>query len=241
MRIVFLGAGNLTVMTARRLLEQGHDVVIIEKLKSRIDELTEQLDCGFLHGDGSKPAVLREAGPENTDILFCLTGNDQVNILASLVGRSMGFSRVVTKVEDPELEHICTELNLEDIIVPTRTISHYLADMVAGRDILELSSIIKHQARVISFIVQEGKSYTAKELDLPSHTAIICYYRENEFFLPKEDTVYEEGDEVVLITDNERLQELKELFIPQTAEEEAGAQGKEEEKKGEQENSTGKK
>jgi trk system potassium uptake protein TrkA len=234
MRIVFIGAGNLTVMTAHRLLEQGHDVVIIEKLKSRIDELTEQLDCGFLHGDGSKPAVLREAGPENTGILFCLTGNDQVNILASLVGHSLGFPRVVTKVEDPELEHICAELNLEDIIVPTRTISRYLADMVAGRDILELSSIIKHQARVFSFMVQEGKSYAANELDLPSKTAVICYYRKSEFLLPEEDTVFEEGDEVVLITDNERITELRERFIPQTSENKEGAEEdtKENEKKG---------
>jgi len=231
MRIVFLGAGNLTVMTAQRLLEQGHEVVIIEKLKSRIDELTEQLDCGFLHGDGSKPAVLREASPEHTGILFCLTGNDQVNILASLVGRSLGFSRVVTKVEDPELEHICAELNLEDVIVPTRTISRYLADMVAGRDILELSSIIKHQARVFSFMVQEEKTYTMKDLDLPGRTAVICYYREGEYLLPTEDTVFEQGDEVVLITETERLQELREQFIPQTTEDEGGQEEAGEEKR----------
>ncbi|NIX59635.1 MAG: TrkA family potassium uptake protein, partial [candidate division Zixibacteria bacterium] len=108
----------------------------------------------------SKPAILKETGPADVDFLFCLTGNDQVNILASLVGRSLGFARVVTKIIDFELEHICAELDLHDIIVPTQTISRYLADMVAGLDTLELSSIIKNNARVFSFLVQKDESYT---------------------------------------------------------------------------------
>jgi trk system potassium uptake protein TrkA len=109
-------------------------VVIIEQDKERIDALTEEIDCGFLHGDGSKPAILREADPEGTQVLFALTGNDQANILASLVGRSLGFKRVVTKIEDPELEHICKELGLEDVIVPSRTIGRFLAERYAEKE-----------------------------------------------------------------------------------------------------------
>ena len=93
MRVVFIGAGVLSVATARYLLKRGNEVVIIERDKSRIDELSQELDCGFLHGDGSKPALLREADPDHTHTLFCLTNSDQANIIASLVGRSLGFER----------------------------------------------------------------------------------------------------------------------------------------------------
>lgn len=54
-------------------------------------------------------ALLREADPSRTDFLFCLTGNDQTNILASLAGRSLGYGRVVPKIDDPEFEHLCIE------------------------------------------------------------------------------------------------------------------------------------
>jgi trk system potassium uptake protein TrkA len=128
MRAVFIGAGALSVAAAKLLRDKGEEVVIIEQDKERIDALTEEIDCGFLHGDGSKPAMLREANPEGTQVLFALTGNDQANILASLVGRSLGFKRVVTKIEDPELEHLCKELGLEDLIVPSRTIGRFLAE-----------------------------------------------------------------------------------------------------------------
>ncbi|WP_240761489.1 NAD-binding protein [Nitrosococcus wardiae] len=84
MRAVFIGASSLAVMTARLLFKRGHEVIFVERRKERIDALAEELDCGFLHGDGSKPAILRQADPADTHILYCLTGNDQANILASL-------------------------------------------------------------------------------------------------------------------------------------------------------------
>ena len=134
MRAVFIGAGSLAMVTAKLIRERGEEVVIIEQDKERIDALADELDCGFLHGDGSKPAMLREANPEGTDVLFALTGNDQANILASLVGRSLGFKRVVTKIDDHEFEHICKELGLEDVIVPTRTVGRFLAERYATKE-----------------------------------------------------------------------------------------------------------
>jgi len=116
-------------------------VVIVEKDQTVIDTLSETIDCGFLHGDGTKPAVLREADPQETDFLFGLSGDNQTNIIASLVGRSLGFRRVVTKVDDEELEHICIELGLTDTIIPDLTIGRYLADIVEGQDIMELALI----------------------------------------------------------------------------------------------------
>lgn len=214
MRVAFVGAGNLSVMTARKLLEYGVEVIIIEENKERIDEMSDQLDCGFLHGDGSKPAVLRQVDPEHTDVLFCITGNDQINIIASLVGRSQGFRRVVTKVEDPELELICAELGLEHTIVPTRTISRFLTDMVWGRDILELSTMIKDAARFFSFVVSDKDEGIVSELELPESARAVCYYREGKFMLADADSKLRKGDEVVVLTHSKNLTKLKERWAP---------------------------
>lgn len=214
MRVAFVGTSKMAVMTARILLKRGHEVVIIEKDKARIDEISEELDCGFLHGDGSRPALLKEAGPKETDILFCLTGNDQANIIASLVGRSLGFARVVTRIEDSELEHICTELGLTDTIVPTQTASRYLADMAAGLDPLELSTMIRGEARFFSFIVGEGYEGPAEKLGLPDTARLICFYRDGNFNLAGPETKLSKGDEAVVLTESSSLAELRERFSP---------------------------
>ena len=212
MRVVFVGASTLTLMTARILLKRGHEVVVVERDDARIQELPEQLDCGILQGDGSKPAILREADPNGTDILFCMTDSDQANIIAALVGRSLGFKRVVAKIDDPEFEHICLELGLEDTIIPGRTIGSYLADMCEGRDPLELSTMFREQARIVSFVVHETQQGSVAELNLPAHSRVVCVYRNEKFLLPDEDLSLEVDDEVVIITDRENVEELTEFM-----------------------------
>lgn len=212
MRAVFIGASSLTMMTAKSLLKRGHEVVIIERDKERITMLSETLDCGILNGDGSKPAILKEADPSHTDLLFCLTGDDQTNILASLVGRSLGFPRVVTKIEDPELEHICIELGLEETIIPARTISHFLSDKFEGRDPLEVSTTIRDEARIFSFVLPEDFEGDTGTLALPKDTRIVCIYRQEQLIIPADDTKLAANDDVVVIAHRDSLPELEEKW-----------------------------
>ena len=213
MRAVFIGTSTLALTTAKMLLQRDHEVVIIEKNRERIESLSEEYDCGFLLGDGSKPASLKEANPAITDVLYCLTRNDQTNILASLVGRSLGFPRMVTRIEDPEFEHICLELGLTDTIIPTMTIGGHLADMFEGRNPLELSTMIRMEARTFSFVAKAEDALPISQLKLPDACRVICIYRKDELLVPADDTVLKENDEVVLITDSKNLSKLKSRWL----------------------------
>jgi trk system potassium uptake protein TrkA len=217
MRFVFIGSSSLSVMTARALSEQKHEVVIIERDKERIEALSGQLDCGFLHGDGGTPDILKETDPQHTDFLFSLTGSDQTNIISGLIGRSLGFHSVVVKIEDPSYEHICAELGLENAIVPTRAISRFLTDMVQGMDIMEISTMIKDQARFFSFVAGEKDEQELAGLDLPKNARVICFYRDGKFMLADAGSKLKKGDEVVVLTHRESLAEVKERFAPRPA------------------------
>jgi trk system potassium uptake protein TrkA len=210
MKAVIIGANPMSTMTAGILLKRGHEVVIVEKDKARIEELAEEIDCGLVHGDGSKPIILKETDPAHTDFLFCLTDNDQTNIIASLVGRSLGFKRVITKIEDPEFEHICVELGLEDTIIPTLTIGRYLGDMFEGQDLLELSAMLRDEARVFSFIIKEPEAGPLNTLELPKGSRVICFYRDGRFNLAEDDITLEEGDEAIVLTHSRNLRKLRE-------------------------------
>jgi trk system potassium uptake protein TrkA len=204
-------------MTVHILLQRGHEVIIIEKDKDCIDSLSNELDCGFLHGDGSKPALLKEAGPEQTDVLYCLTSDDRINILASLVGRSLGFKRIVTKIEDPEFEHVCLELGLEHTIIPARTIGRYLSDMVDGQDPLEMSTMIRDEARIFSFVIHEADQGDLHALDLPKQSRVVCIYRDKKLLIPEEEFKLKTDDEVVIITHKDNLGKLNERWVGQNA------------------------
>lgn len=214
MRTVFIGAGEISIETANVLVMKGHEVILIETDKDKIEELSEEMDCSFLHGDGSRPDVLREVNPEQTDILFCLTGSDQANVIASLVGRSLGFKRVVTSVREAQFENICHELGLKDTIVPYRTISRYLIDMVSGHENVYLSSVLKDEARFFSFIVSEESAVIVKELELPTDARVVLLYRDDKFAFADEEAKLRVGDEVVILTHSKNLGELEQRFSP---------------------------
>ncbi|MGD8860245.1 MAG: NAD-binding protein [Myxococcales bacterium] len=221
MRIVFVGAGSSTVTAAEILIERGHEVIVIESDRERIDALYDKLDCSFLHGDGSNPAILKEADPKRVDVLLCLTESDQANILASVVGRSLGFSRVITKITDPAYEPICHELALDGTIVPYQTIGRYLADMVHGANVVELSTVIRGDARFYSFVADAAHADRAlSELDLPKQARVVCLYRDDEMLLPEDETRIREQDEIVILTYSKYLQELSERFTPKNGESE---------------------
>ena len=220
MRTVFVGAGKVSVETAKALIKKGHEVVIIETDKAKIDELSEEMDCSFLQGDGSQPNILREVNPAQTDFLFCLTDSDQDNVIASLVGRSLGFKRVVTSIGDPQFEDICHELGLKDTIIPSRTISRYLEDMVGGSENVELSTVIKDEARFFTLIAKEEDAVAAKDLKLPADAKVICYYRDGKFSHADEETTFRIGDEVVILTHSKNMPALQERWQPKPAQEE---------------------
>jgi len=226
MRVVLVGAGDLSIETAKLLIDRKHEVVIIESDKERIDELSEMLDCSFLHGDGSKPHVLNEAGPEHTNFLFCLTENDQYNIIAALVGRSLGYSHVVVRIHDADYLKICQELKLEHTITPSKTIGRYLADMVSGVDILELSSLIKGEARGLMIKIDKKTKGRVDQLELPDETRVICFYRDDVFHLADPETELHVDDEAIILTHSRHLADLTRRLQPETKESDNDAEQK---------------
>jgi trk system potassium uptake protein TrkA len=212
MRIVFVGAGTLAEKTARALVRRGHEVVIVDLVKERLDELARTLDCGLIHGDGTRPSVLKEADVPHSDVLLCLTGDDQTNIIACLVGRSLGTQSVIPRVGEDEFEHVCIELGLVRTVIPSRTIARFLADMIEGQDIMELSSAFKGEARTFVFVAREEDAVAVRDLDLPDLTRVTHLYRDGEFRIADADFKLAKDDEVVLITHHDALPALRERW-----------------------------
>lgn len=214
MRLVIIGITPTSIATARLLIGSGHDVVIVDKDKQRIDDIAEDLDCAFVHGDGSRPRILREVGPKDTDALLCLTGDDQDNIISSLVGRSLGFAKVVTKISDPEYAHICSELGLDHTISVDQTTARSLVDTVEERNAVELSTVLRDDVRFFVLTARPEDACAIKDLSLPDDTRVLYAYRDGALELTSDDFELREGDDVILLTRSKHLDALRERWQP---------------------------
>jgi trk system potassium uptake protein TrkA len=216
MRIAFIGATPITVMAARRLLADDHEVVIVDSDEERLEMLAEEIDCGLVHGDGSHPAVLKDLSPEHTDILVCFTDSDQTNIIASLVGKSLKFVRVITQIEDPVFQHVCAELGLQEVICSARQVAEGLRDMILGYD-TDLSLMLEAGLRVATFHVGATDAGPLEELELPKDTRVIALIRDDVAKITEADTKIEADDFIVVLTHEDALEELEERFESRSA------------------------
>ncbi|MBI5286168.1 MAG: NAD-binding protein, partial [Deltaproteobacteria bacterium] len=96
MRIIIIGAGVVGYTIAKKLSGEAQDVVVIEKDERRIREVKETLDVKVIHGSGSSPKVLQEAGIEHADMVIAVTDSDEVNMIACLIAGTQ--SRVPKKI-----------------------------------------------------------------------------------------------------------------------------------------------
>ena len=208
MRMIFIGASTVSCLAASRLIEKGFDVVIVEQDATVIDELSATLDCGFIHGDGSRPAILEELEPGSDDMLFCLSNSDQDNIIASAVGQSLKFGTVVTKVEDPDFEPVCAQLGLDNVLVPDRQVAEQVCDFTEGQGDRGSGVSLQGELRFFTFHVDARIEGPASAIELPPGARIIVVSREGESALFDAEKDLREGDELILLTARRHLGDL---------------------------------
>ncbi|WP_415922112.1 potassium channel family protein [Tateyamaria sp. SN6-1] len=213
MRIVIVGGSKFGVATAEQMIEHGHDVVLIDKDRDRLEKLSEQLDCGLIEGDGSSPSVLREAFSDKEDLLIALTNASDDNILTALVARSVGFGRVIPQIISPELLEVCSELELNDTITPHATVARSLCraleeDTEVTED-LNLSGALRLK-RVEVPEALDGK--TLRDLDTPQSARPVALIDGEDEMLADADATLRAGMHVLFVVERERVKALEACF-----------------------------
>ncbi len=213
MRIVIVGASRFGIATATQLTEAGHEVVLIDRDADKLSELSEEVDAGFLEGDGSLPSVLRDAYGDGADALVLLTNVDDVNILAALVGRSVGYPKVVPQIVRKELLAVCEELGLENLITPHATVARSIARTLVSDNDAALDLRSHEGFDVLGYRVGAGKAgIRLGDLDLPEAARAIAVSRGEGDKLVTSDSRLEKGDTLIVAVAAEARDGMDRLF-----------------------------
>ncbi len=215
MRIVIVGGSKFGVAAAQQMIEHGHEVVLIDKDRDKLERLSDQLDCGLIEGDGTSPAVLRAAHSSENDLLIALTNASDDNILTALVARSVGFGRVIPQIISPELMEVCAELGLEDTIAPHATVARSLCRALEQNsevsEELNLSGALRLK-RVDVPDALDGRALS--DLDLPADARPVAVIVEEDETLPEGDTTLTRGGHILFVVPTEDVNALERCFAP---------------------------
>jgi trk system potassium uptake protein TrkA len=205
MYIVVVGGGRVGYYLTKALLDEKHEVVLVEKESAICDAINEELGSVCIRGDGSEVAILTDIGTNRADMLIAVTGDDEDNLVACQIAKHyFKVPQTVARVLNPangklfkklgvDITIVSTNLILESIQaeVPTHPLTHLMTIRDRGLEIVDV--------RIIKDSPPVGKPVNS--LSLPSGTILSLIIREGvRPFVPLPDTILMGDDQVIAAT-----------------------------------------
>jgi len=214
MYIIIVGGGRLGYYLARALLNEGHEVLVIEKDAAFSQTINNELGSVSLHGDGCETAVLEDAGTGRADIFITVTGDDEDNLVAcQLAKHKFNVSRTIARVRNPQHEKVFKKLGIDATVSTTNLILEHIKHELPSHSLMHLLNIQEKGLEVVEIkIPAESTSVgkQVKELPLPPDSILSLVIRkERKPTVPTSNTVIQAEDQIIAVTSPETEEELR--------------------------------
>jgi trk system potassium uptake protein len=217
-RVVIAGAGAVGRSIAAELLENGHDVLLIDKSPHAVS-VVRVPEAEWLLADACEIATLDEAALERCQVVIAASGDDKVNLVVSLLAKTeYGVPRVVARVNNPKNEWLFNDAWGVDVAVSTpRLMSALVEEAVSVGDLVRLMRFSQGEANLVELTLPEGASLVGTrvgEVDWPQDTALVTIIRGANVLIPGPDDALAAGDELLFVAAPAREPQLAALLTP---------------------------
>jgi len=205
MYVVIAGAGKVGWNLARELMAKRHEVTVIESDRSRYLTVEQELEHAIQYGDATELWVLERAGINRADLTIAVTGDDEDNLLICQLAKEKYLcERIIARVNNPRNRQYFELLGIQPAVSATDLILRLIEHEVPSYGTVHLLDLRDEQLEIIEVEVPEGSPVIGRpvsEITLPEGSLIISILRDGRGFVPKADTVIQDGDEVLLVLD----------------------------------------
>jgi trk system potassium uptake protein TrkA len=204
MRVIVVGAGKILYYLARQFASKGYLVTLVISDAAEAVSLSRRVKALVLHGNGSDPNVLEEAGVRRADVVVALTAKDQDNLAVCQIAHQMfGVPRTVALVNDPQNEEVFRELGVSVAFSSTQIIARILEERAGFEDIANLIPLAEGRVTISEVALREGAPAVERylrDLTLPEGALIGGILRADDVIVPRGDTHLRGGDRLIIIS-----------------------------------------
>ncbi len=221
MRVAIAGAGAVGRSIARELLENGHEVLLIDQKPSAI-KVDSVPRAEWLLADACEISSLDDAALDRCNVVVAATGDDKVNLVVSLLAKTeYGVPRVVARVNHPGNEWLYNESWGVDVAVSTpRLLSALVEEAVSVGDLVRLMTFGQSEASLVELTMPADAPLAGKQvgsIDWPADAALVAILREGRVLVPQPQDPLQPGDELFFVTSQDVEQELETCSPPTDA------------------------
>jgi trk system potassium uptake protein TrkA len=218
MRVVIVGAGSVGTYIAEDLHRAGHEVLVIERDEDVVTRLRPSIGCQWLVADACEVTSLQNENVEGADVIVAATGDDEDNLVVSLLAKQeFMIPRVIARVNHPKNHWMFNRSWGVDVAVSTpHLLSSLVEEAVSVGSLVRLLQFERSGARLVEVTLAEdspARNLSIFELRLPRETSIVAVLRSSNLIVPRGDTTLRVGDEVIALVTIEYEEELRLLLV----------------------------
>ncbi len=214
MYIIVIGGSRVGYYLTRALLDEGHEVLIIEKNAAFCETINEEMGSVCVRGDGCEAATLEEVGTGRADMLVAVTGDDEDNLVACQVAKyKFNVPRTIARIRNPQNEAIFKKLGIDVTVSTTNIILEAIEKEVPTHPLTHLLTISDKGLEIVEVRIPPTSTSInkqLKEIPMPQGSKLALIIPKNRKpRMPTPNTVLREGDQVIALTTPELEQELR--------------------------------
>lgn len=217
MYIIIVGGGEVGFHLARILLNDGHEVLILEQDAARCERLCEELGEVVYRGDGCEAATLDSVGTGRADMLVAVTDGDEDNLVACQVAKhKFNVPRTIARITNPKNETIFEMLGIDATVSSTNLILAHIEQELPSHPLIPLLKLRSGTFEVVEVKIPPGSEVVGRKIGsfrLPKGSAVLLVIGKDKGpQIPTEETVLEAEDEVVVITSAENEEAMRTML-----------------------------
>ncbi len=220
MFVVIAGGGRTGAQLANLLISQDHEVRVVENREDVLERIHHELPTeAIIEGDPLEMIVMEQAGIQRADVMAACTTFDEVNLtLCYMARKQYNVRRTIARVNNPRDAWLFDDKFHVDVAVnQAEILASLIQEEMSLGDMITLLKLRRGNYLLVEERISEGATaigVAIKDLAVPEHCVIAAIIRKGEVMIPRGITVFEAGDEVLAIADNEGAAALAELFSP---------------------------
>jgi trk system potassium uptake protein len=217
MYMIVVGGGKVGYYLTKTLVNEGYEVLLIEKNPRKSAVYAERFGSVILQGDGAESSTLEAAGIARADVVIAVTGDDEDNlVICQTAKRRFNVPRTIARVNNPKNEEIFKKLGIDVTVSSTNIILSIIEQEIPERGLVHLLTLKHAQLTIIEATVERtapiaGKSLS--EIDFPPDTVISAVLRDGSMILPRGETTLMPKDEVIALVKRESEDALRQMLI----------------------------
>ena len=218
MKVAIAGGGSVGTAIAAELHRNGHDVLVIERDPDLVARLTDELDVTWVTADACEVSSLDTAGLASVDVVVAATGDDEDNLVVSLLAKQeFAVPRVVARVNHPKNQWLFTESWGVDVSVSTpQLLTALVEEAVSVGALVRLLRFDGGSAHLVEVTLADDSpavGVTLAELGIPRDATIVAVVRDDRLVVPRGDTRLAVADEVLILVTAEAEDTVQQLLI----------------------------